>query len=73
MSALVDLSATEIREKIAAGQVSAVEYVTACLARVDQLNETLNAIVTLNHTRWTTPGRWIGASSPEMPPGRSAG
>ena len=46
MSALVDLSATEIREKIAARQVSAVEYVSACLARVDQLNEALNAIVT---------------------------
>ncbi len=48
MSGLADLSATEIREKIAAREVSAVEYLQACLARVDELNGTLNAIVTPN-------------------------
>ncbi len=48
MSGLAGLPATEIREKIAAKEVSAVEYLQACLARVEQLNGTLNAIVTPN-------------------------
>ena len=45
---LPDLSATELRRRIAAREVTAVEYVDACLARVKQLNPVLNAIVTLN-------------------------
>jgi len=48
MATLIDRPAAEIARRIAAREVSAVEYVEACLQRVDQLNPTLNAIVTLN-------------------------
>jgi len=41
-------SAAEIARAVSAGELSAVEAVEACLRRVDRLNETLNAIVTLN-------------------------
>ena len=44
----IELSATELRRRIAAREVTVVEYVEACLERVKQLNPTLNAIVTLN-------------------------
>ena len=45
---VADLSATELRRRIAAREVTAVESVEACLERVKQLNPALNAIVTLN-------------------------
>jgi amidase len=45
---LPDLPAHELRRRIAAREVTAVESVEACLERVNQLNPTLNAIVTLN-------------------------
>ena len=45
---LIDLPATEIRKRIAAREVTVVEYVETCLERLKQLNPTLNAIVTLN-------------------------
>jgi amidase len=45
---LIDLPATEARRRIAAREVTVVDYVGACLDRVKQLNPTLNAIVTLN-------------------------
>jgi amidase len=45
---LPDLSATELRRRIAAREVTVVESVAACLERVEQLNPALNAIVTLN-------------------------
>lgn len=48
MTNLTELSATDIRQRIGARQVTVVEYVRACLDRVTQLNPTLNAIVTLN-------------------------
>ncbi len=48
MSALPDLSATEIAGRIARKDLSAAEYVEACLERVKKLNPTLNAIVTPN-------------------------
>ena len=48
MTALTDLSATEIAGRIAKKDVSAVQYVEACLERVKTLNPTLNAIVTAN-------------------------
>jgi amidase len=41
-------SATEIRDLIRARKLSVVEAVEASLARVDRLNPTINAIVTLN-------------------------
>ncbi len=48
MTELADRSATAIRRLIGAREVSVVEAVTACLARVDQLNAGINAVVTLN-------------------------
>jgi len=45
---LADLSATELRRRISAREVTVVESVEACLERVSQLNPTLNAIVTPN-------------------------
>ena len=45
---LTDLSASELRRRIAAREVTVAEYVEACLARVRDLNPNLNAIVTLN-------------------------
>jgi amidase len=48
VSDLPDLSATELRRRIGARQVTVVECVEACLDRVADRNPTLNAIVTLN-------------------------
>jgi amidase len=45
---IADLSATEIRRLIGARQISALEALDACLARVDSVNPTLNAIVSRN-------------------------
>jgi amidase len=45
---LADLSATELRRRVAAREVSVAESVDACLERVAQLNPALNAIVTMN-------------------------
>jgi amidase len=48
MNKLPDLPATEIASQIARRQISATQYVEACLERVTALNHKLNAIVTLN-------------------------
>ncbi len=45
---LADLSATELRRRISAKEVTVVQAVEACLERVTQHNPTLNAIVTPN-------------------------
>ncbi len=45
---LPDLSAIEIRRRVAAGDVSPVDVVEACMARVEAVNPALNAVVTLN-------------------------
>jgi amidase len=45
---LADRSATDLRGMIAAKHTSVSEIVGACLARVERLNPSLNAIVTLN-------------------------
>ncbi|HEY7446191.1 MAG TPA: amidase family protein, partial [Vicinamibacterales bacterium] len=50
MTAFADLAATELRRLIAAREVSALEVVESCLARVETLNPTLNAIVSLNES-----------------------
>jgi amidase len=48
VTALADRSATELRQLVAAREVSAVAVVEACLQRVARLNPTINAVVTLN-------------------------
>ncbi|MGH7700627.1 MAG: amidase, partial [Gemmatimonadales bacterium] len=45
---LADRSATELARLVAARNVSAVEVVEACLARVERDNPVVNAVVTLN-------------------------
>ena len=45
---LADLSASELRRRIAAREVTVAESVEACLERVRERNPELNAIVTLN-------------------------
>jgi amidase len=42
------LPATELSRRVLAREISAVEVLEACLERVEQLNPTLNAVVTLN-------------------------
>ena len=42
------LSASEMRRRVTAGELSPVEIVEACLARIEQHNGTINAVVTLN-------------------------
>jgi amidase len=48
MSDLPDLPASELRSLIAARKISAAEATKACLERIDRVNPTLNAIVTMN-------------------------
>ena len=48
MSDLVDKSAAEIRQLVAARKVSVRDVIAASLARLEQRNPTLNAVVTLN-------------------------
>jgi amidase len=45
---LVDRSASDLRRLIVSGEVSAADVVEASLERVDALNGTINAVVTLN-------------------------
>jgi amidase len=45
---IADLPATELRRRISAREITVVESVEACLERVKEHNQTLNAIVTLN-------------------------
>ena len=42
-----DLTAVEARRVISARQMSPVELVTSCLERIEDLNPTLNAVVTV--------------------------
>ncbi len=44
------LSATELRRRIGVGELSPVEVVEACLARIERHNELINAVVTLSET-----------------------
>ncbi len=48
MTETADLSATEIADRVTAGQLSPVEVVEAALERTSQVNPLLNALVTLN-------------------------
>ncbi|NNC80362.1 MAG: amidase [Acidimicrobiales bacterium] len=46
-SALVELTAIELAQRIANGELSSVEVVTAHLDRIDEVNPTVNAIVSM--------------------------
>src|SRR2546426_6341812 len=48
MDDLADRSATELARLVASREVSPVEVVEACLARVERYNPAVNAVVTLN-------------------------
>jgi aspartyl-tRNA(Asn)/glutamyl-tRNA(Gln) amidotransferase subunit A len=48
--AVCDATACELADKFAAGTVSPVDVLEACLARIERLNPKLNAIVTLDST-----------------------
>jgi len=48
---LVQLGAVELRDLIARGDVSPVELLDACLARIDELNPAVNAICARDDTR----------------------
>src|SRR5947208_8745354 len=48
MEDLADRSATELARLVASREVSPVEVVEACLARVERYNPAVNAVVTLN-------------------------
>jgi amidase len=45
---LCDLSATELRQEISSRRISVTELLDSCLARIEERNPDLNAIVTLN-------------------------
>lgn len=47
-SSIALLSATELRHRVAAGELSPVEILDACLEQVDRHNERINAVVTLD-------------------------
>src|SRR5688572_30830925 len=46
--AIADLSASDLRRLVGRRELSPVEVVEACLARIERYNGTLNAVVTLN-------------------------
>jgi amidase len=48
VSALIDRSASELRRLVATREVTAVDVVEAALQRIEQLNGTINAVVTVN-------------------------
>ena len=47
-AAIAMLSASKMRELIGRGELSPVEVVEACLARIEEHNDEINAVVTLN-------------------------
>jgi amidase len=73
MHTLADLPATEIATRIARKEISAVQYVEACLERVKSLNPTLNAIVTLNPRALEDAGRLDVRIRAGEPPGPLCG
>ncbi len=51
MSELCDLSACQLRSKIASGNISPVELLESCIARIEDVNPTLNAVVATCYER----------------------
>lgn len=75
MSELTWLSTRELADLLARGEVSSVEAVTAHLARIEQVNPTINAIVTLDPERALAEARAADArqvaarrAGEELPP-----
>jgi amidase len=68
MSDLADRPASELRDLIAARQVSVRDVVDACVARVHAHNATINAVVTLNprleEDAWALDGRLARGEDP---------
>jgi len=50
MTNLTQLTATELRRRIGAKEISPVELMVACLAQIEQHNPTINAMCTLSET-----------------------
>ncbi|TMR09446.1 amidase [Nonomuraea turkmeniaca] len=67
MSELHYLSATELAHLIRSRQVSAVEVVQACLARIDEVNPRVNAIVTLVAEQAMAAAKAADAREPDGP------
>ncbi|NND49884.1 MAG: amidase, partial [Rhizobiales bacterium] len=51
MGEIVELSACELKSRIANKQLSPVELIDACLSRIEQINPILNAVVALDGER----------------------
>ncbi len=51
MGEIVELSACELKRRIANKQLSPVELIDACLSRIEQINPILNAVVALDGER----------------------
>lgn len=49
-TSIARLPAVDLRRRICAGELSPVELLDACLERIDRLNDTINAVVTLDPT-----------------------
>ncbi len=47
-SSIAFLSASELRRRVSIGELSPVEVLEACMERIEKLNETINAVVTLD-------------------------
>jgi len=51
MTEFCDLTATELRQEISKGNVSPVELMESCLARIDAVNGPVNAVVAIDSER----------------------
>jgi amidase len=63
------LSATELRQLVARGELSPVEIIEASLTQIERYNETVNAIVTLNEQALDQAQRLQERMSHGEPPG----
>jgi len=58
MTELCDLTATELRREIGAGNVSPVELMESCLERIDTVNGAVNAMVAIDRKDALATARW---------------